>query len=139
MTTSRKKSTDDYQSFDSDAGSDATATGDDDVVQHLFFTKRQMGLHFEENDDGSFSIGEVEEGTQAFDLLVKVGQTLVSINGKPPPNGVDGLSECFKRCMKKNTMMLGFSQPSLFRAARRPSLNLYQYEIKSTVPMKNNT
>ena len=96
----------------------------------LFYTSKTIGLGFEEADDNSWLIDRVEESTQAFAHKIKIGSILLSVNGRPTPVGADGLAGCFQMCMKKKTMMLSFQDPapSLFRK-RKPSLNLYQYDV----------
>ena len=121
---------DDYDMSDSGSSSSVVSENTFETIKHLFFTKKKIGIGFEELEDGSWGIEAVHAGTQAEGNKVKVGSTLVSINGKPCPAGADALAKFFKRCMRKQTMMLEFAEKSLFRRRhRRPSLNLYQFDV----------
>lgn len=124
--------TDDFEFDDYDMSDSSGVVSDNtfETIKHLFFTKKKIGIGFEELEDGSWGIESVHAGTQAEGNKVKVGSTLVSINGKPCPAGADALAKFFKRCMRKQTMMLEFAEKSsLFRRRRRPSLNLYQFDV----------
>lgn len=108
------------------------------TINHVFFNNRPVGLGFEELDDNTFGVERVDPDSQAYRLQIKVGVILRSINGKSPPKTVDELARRFSRSMrnKQGTMMIGFSEPSLFK--RRPSVKVYSYEVNGGYRKKPN-
>ena len=117
----------DFANFDMETGGqslEGTIT-----INHVFFNNQPVGLGFEELEDNTFGVERVDPDSQSARNQIKVGFILRSINGKAPPKTVDELAKTFSRSMrnKKATMMIGFSEPSLFK--RRPSLKVYSYEV----------
>ena len=119
---------DDFAKFEIE---DGCSSSTNKIIHHVFHNNKKVGLGFEELEDNSWLVERVDPGTQASHNNISVGMILTSINGKPPPQGADGLAKTFSKAMrkKKGTMMLGFTEPSLFRVKRKPSLTLYQYKV----------